>query len=145
LASAGVAWNQSQGRPLTITPFLGLGTALASVLVDGYYLARNHARDIEYAARLKAQPLIDLKGQLLNELKAGSVRLNALKSEVERLEDQKTAASQLSSLDRNAVQSLLVAIGRPARRDIWVERSFGFVSGIAASLVASVLYELAKR
>lgn len=144
LAAAGVVWNESQGKPLTVIPFLGLGIGLASTLINAYFLARQNRRDIEYNAWLRAQPLIELKVQLIHELSSGKSRLDDLRTEIEKLEIQKAIASQLSSLDKESIQALLKTIDRSNRHGIWIERGSSFVSGILASLVASVLYKLAN-
>ena len=144
-AAAGVAWNQVQGKPLSLTPFLGLGIAFASLLVEGYYRARLRAKELEYQARIEAQPLIELKVQLIHELTHGRRRVAELSERASNLEASASTAAKLASLDKAAVRSLLISIAQPTRKSLWIERSFGFVSGVAASLVASVLYELARR
>ena len=135
-AALGVGWNQMKGAPLTFTPFLGLFIAFCNLLVNGYYNAKLHEIDIGFQARVKAQPLIELKVQLIRELTEGQHRLTALKQQIANLE----AATTLASLDKEAIRALL----QPSRKSIWIDRSFGFASGVTASLIASVLYELAK-
>jgi hypothetical protein len=136
LAVLGVGWNQIKGTPLTFTPFLGLFIAFCNLLVNGYYNAKLHEMDIDFQACVKAQPLIELKAQLVRELTEGQYRLMALKQQVANLE----TATTLASLDKEAIRALL----QPSRKSIWIDRTFGFASGVTASLIASVLYELAK-
>jgi hypothetical protein len=143
LSAIAFAWNQDQGKPLSVTPFLALGIALANALTNAYFLSRRHSREIAYRARIEAQPLVELKAQLIEELTAGHEKLTSLRTEIDGLETQRLTLAQLASLDRPGVQSLLLALG--TRRGLWFERCFGFVSGVVASLVASVIYELARR
>lgn len=145
LTIIGTAWNQLHGQPISAIPLLGLVIAFAGLLVDGYYRARSNIREIQYRAKVETQPLLELKAQLVRELNGGRFKVEALKTEAKNLESQRVTAAQLASLDKAAVQSLLVALSLPKRHSPWGERVFGFVSGVVASLVASVIYELLKR
>lgn len=140
-AVAAFAWSQAMGTPLPITPVLSLCIVFANVLVNGYYNAKCDRRALEVRVRIEAQPLVELKAELIRELTEGRDRIQKLRQEADALQ----AAAAINSLNREAVRSLLMAVTRPTLRSIWVERSFGFFSGIAASLVASAVYELARR
>jgi len=85
--------------------------------------------------------LVELKSELIRELADGHHRVQKLKQESKRLE----AAVAISSLDREAVSSLLMAVTCQTRGSLWTERAFGFFSGVAASLVASAVYEIAHH
>jgi hypothetical protein len=146
VAIVGVALNQSQGTLISSVGVLGgLGIAFANLLVDGYYRSRANVRELEHRARLEAQPLLELKAELLRELTLGRDEVNSLRAETADLQAQRAAAAQLASLDKDSVLSLLIAMSRPDRASIWIERLFGFASGVVASLVATMIYELAKR
>jgi len=138
---AAVVWSQTTGASLPITSVLSLGIVFANVLVNGYYNAKRDRLQLENRARIEAQPLIALKAELIREMTDTSNRIHKLKQEEESLQ----AAAAINSLNREAVRSLLMAATRPTQVSTWIDRSFGFFSGIAASLIASVLYELARK
>jgi hypothetical protein len=140
-AVAAVVWSHMTGTPLPIISVLSLCIVFANVLVDGYYNAKHERRQLEIRARIEAQPLIALKAELIREMTVARNRIDELKQEEELL----LAAAAINSLNREAVRSLLMAVTRPDPASIWRDRSFGFFSGIAASLIASVIYELARK
>lgn len=140
-----VALGQYLGRPYSPLLFLAVLIAIANFLVNGYYSGRTHLREMEWRTTLEAQPLVELKAQLVSELRDGRTKVDALKAKVENLQVQHVTAAQLASLDKAAVLSLLKAISPSDRRSIWIERLFGFVSGVIASLVASVVYDFTKH
>jgi hypothetical protein len=142
---AAVAWKQYVGQHYNPLAFPAVLIAIANFLMNGYYSGLTHLREVEWRASLEAQPLVDLKAELVRELRAGRTKVDALKAEVQNLQEQHVTAEQLASLDKAAVLSLLEAISLPDRRSTWIERLFGFLSGIIASLVASVLYDLTKH
>lgn len=139
-AIATISWSQAKGAPLPIAALLSLCIALANVLVNAYYNAKRNTRNLQMQARIEAEPLVELKAELIRQLADGHKQVQALQQEVASLE----AAAAIRSLDRDAVRSLLMAITRPTRRSVWAERTFGFVSGVLASLVASAVYDVAR-
>lgn len=139
-AIAAIAWSEAKGTPLPLMAFLSICIVFANVFVTGYFNAKRERRALEWQLRIEAQPLLELKSELIRELSAGHKRVERMKEEAERLE----AAAAINSLHEAAVRSLLSAVVAPTRRSVWAERTFGFFSGVAASLLASAIYEVAR-
>lgn len=108
---AAITWSQARGTPLPLTAFLSLCIAIANALVNGYYNAKRERQELEARARIEAQPFLELKSELIRELSDVHNRVQKLQKEAARLE----AAATIKSLDREAVQSLLLAVLDPLK------------------------------
>jgi hypothetical protein len=94
---------------------------------------------------IEAQPLVDLKQQLLAELRKGRAAVDQLKQQKMQLEDTVEALEQIASLDKPAVSLLLQHLQRQPASKVWGERLIAFGFGIAASVVASYVFEYLNR
>jgi uncharacterized integral membrane protein len=134
--------NQDRVRFALYTATLGL--QLLNVFVLGYFNSRRNARELQRRLRIEAQPLVELKAQLINELTSGRVELTNLENKVGNLKVEAETLSKLASLDEAMLRAILLRTPRGTKREVWTERSFGFAIGIAASLLASVVYDAVK-
>ena len=59
---------------------------------------------------------------------------------LQQLEEQRKALEPIVQTQRETVESILAAHGRSTSRNAWKERLYGFLSGIAASVIASYAF-----
>lgn len=145
IAVAGILLtSSSHDRMRLLGVFASVGIAILNYFVSGYYAGKRAARETEYRLRIEAQPLVELKAQMINELKLGQGELLRLETDVGRLRAEAEVLTSLSSLDERTLRQILLRMPRGSNREVWVERLFGFGIGILASLVASVIYESFK-
>jgi hypothetical protein len=107
----------------------------------------NHGNDAnEYSAIIAR---IGNMGTQLAELNTflsrEKLRVAEAEATVKKLSDEKNKLEPVVLTQRQTVEAILSAHAQSVAKNVWKERSVGFLLGIGASLAASFVYEYLKR
>ena len=83
--------------------------------------------------------------ELAKFLKTERERVTESQATLKNLQDEKTQLEPVVLAQRDTVNAVLAAYTRTTASRVWRERAIGFVMGLLASLLASLIFELARR
>lgn len=79
-------------------------------------------------------------GEIGEFLKHEHDKFRQSQAALEQLQNEQTALEPVIRADRDTVNAILAAHARNTTSRIWKERAIGFISGLIASLIASVIF-----